>query len=612
MLLPLVACALSLAQFHRPSGGVLGDARRTLVPGRTVFVGSERVPSAPPRLGGREIRGIAGSGPVPANCGVAVGPRDIVQVTNGRIAFFDKSGAQTFEQPSGEFFLGLAETPSPQEPRALFNEAVGRFIVVFVENDAALPVSNILVAVSDDDDPAGAWHQYKIDAHLEVGEIIHWLGRPGLGFNALGICVTGTYTPYGSSTANRSGFFNMPLAPMLDGDPVTVVFVWDIFPYAQMGESNGAVAPYIYGALQKATNTMRIYRVQNVGDIDPVVFFRDTPMLNSPVPPETVPSTDGGVIQTQRNRVLSVAWRDDNLLVVNNSGSSMVGIREHIYRTTNYVAGDFSAVSGALASSPTTHYFVPACALNKWNDAGIVFTASSASVTSDMMMTGRLITDAQIFLQPPVPLEVAGGSPYLDTGWGMYAGVDVDPVDGETFWGVATVVGSNGWWETRIVPFHISRTWPVVPASFSLFRGSLVAGTVGSLAADDGDSLVARAGVTLVPTEAPVQLVCESVAPSGTVLGIDLHMVGRVNTPGLSQRLELFDWGAGSWVPLGTRASTTADSSHTVAAPGPLSRFVQPGTGLVRAKASFFRTGVTLVFPWSAAVDQVELRIRAR
>jgi hypothetical protein len=124
---------------------------------------------------------------------------------------------------------------------------------------------------------------------------------------------------------------------------------------------------------------------------------------------------------------------------------------------------------------------------------------------------------------------------------------------------------------------------------------------------------VATSGTVPIPTDPPAQLVVDGTAPAGQVLGIDVRTVSKVNTTGLSQKIELFDWVANAYVQIGaTQGSTMADSTQTGSASGNLARFVQAGTQKVRAKLSYFVTGTTFLFVWTVSVDQVEWKIRAR
>jgi hypothetical protein len=291
----------------------------------------------------------------------------------------------------------------------------------------------------------------------------------------------------------------------------------------------------------------------------------------------------------------------------------MSGVRWHVFDTTNFTTQNVPVVASGLVSSGSVNYFMPAVALNKWGDAGVLFSGSSAFVTSDVLSAGRVAGDAGTFMSVPVVLAGASGSPYLDTRWGGQFGMDVDPIDGETFWGTAMAVSASGWWETHVVPFTVSKTWPVAPTAFSYFRGTHQSGNVASLASDDGNYLVALMGNVPIATEPPVQLEVEGTAPTGEVLGVELRAVAKVNTPGLSQRLYLFDWVANSYVQVGaTQGSTMADSLHVGSATGAFANFVQAGTRKVKAKVAFVMTGPTAVFVWTTSVDQVQWNIRVR
>jgi hypothetical protein len=210
-------------------------------------------------------------------------------------------------------------------------------------------------------------------------------------------------------------------------------------------------------------------------------------------------------------------------------------------------------------------------------------------------------------------LVTSTGNNYNQGRWGDYFGIEVDPVDDETFWGTAMVVRADNNWQTHIMSWNVSKTWPVAPNAFSWFRGNHQSGNVASLASDDGNYNVATSGAVPFPTEPPAQLVVDCTAPAGQVLGIDMRVVSKVNTTGLSQKIELFDWVANAYVQIGsTQGSTMSDSTHTAVAAGTLANYVQPGTQKVRAKVSYFVTGTTFLFVWTVSVDQVQWNIRVR
>ena len=144
----------------------------------------------------------------------------------------------------------------------------------------------------------------------------------------------------------------------------------------------------------------------------------------------------------------------------------------------------------------------------------------------------------------------------------------------------------------------------VLPDSFSVFRGTQTGGNLNSLKNLDGNALIVRAGLVLFPSEPPVQLVVNGTANWEHASKMSIHVTGWANTPGLSRRVEMYDWVAGAYVNVSDVPSGTSSNSVDVALTDP-DRFIQPGTRLVRAKVSAYRSGLTLLWPWSYLFDQV-------
>ena len=262
MVWQVLVCALALVSAPSPeqkvglrSGTLYASEKREVV-GRAIHVSS-----FPPRAPMTGTRGPffprIGASNAPANCDVAVGPDDIVQVVNGKIAFFSKTGVLNLEQDASAFFAGLARTPSPQEPRAVYDDLAQRFFLLFVENDDAAQVSNILLAVSDDDDPSGTWYQYRIDGVRVQGAVKYRMERPGLGYDQGGICITGTHIAYDTGIEGGSSFFVIQKPALLSGSAAHVVRILDMtYEFAQVGESIATPSPFLFGATQVATNSL--------------------------------------------------------------------------------------------------------------------------------------------------------------------------------------------------------------------------------------------------------------------------------------------------------------------------------------------------------------------
>ena len=142
------------------------------------------------------------------------------------------------------------------------------------------------------------------------------------------------------------------------------------------------------------------------------------------------------------------------------------------------------------------------------------------------------------------------------------------------------------------------------PTSYSIYRGVYYSGSLSSLFSIDSDYLEVLTGPTLNPQEPPVSVIVNGTSTVASVTDLRLSMTDHVNTPGLTQTIELWDYVASAWVKAGSKTATTSNSSQTVIATNP-SRFVQTGTNAIRARVSWKQTGPTLIYRWAAYMDQV-------
>lgn len=598
-----------------PSGPV-GKAPGRVVDTSWMFPRIADVARAPVRAfrGGNGFPGLASVGPSPANADVAVGPQDLVQVVNGRIAIFTKDGTQTFGQNATSFFAGLAQTSELDQPQVEFDRHSGRFFMVFLESSVPALVSNFLLAVSDDETAAGPWFQYRVSAIGTFGITDHWSQKPSLAVNEDGIVIASTIARFSDSVVAGSMFTTIPKAPALTGQPVAWKPALDMSrPYAYVGDSQANSAPYVFGVVKTAQNMFRIYRVKNTGSaITALVNFIDHTTTQVPVPPSTVASTNDGAIVTGLDRLIAVASFGERVFAAVNmsAGSDLSCIRWFEWDLAQMSVGTITNVAGGTLNPGLGSWFMPAAGVNAHGDIGLLFSEAGLTVTSDLMIAGRRILDPFAMMSVPQSAASAHSATYFSTDWGAWFGVGTDGGDGETMWGTAMVVGSNGFWATEIVKWWVTQTSYVLPTSATWFRGTLVSGPPGALFADDDVYLVGRAGPASIG-EAPAQLVVEGQAPVGEVFGVEFSASSHVNTSGLSRRIELWDWTAGAYVNLGSVPASSADTLHLVAAPAPLARFVS-ATRTVRARVSWFQSGPVVVWPWTVWVDRAGWRVRVR
>jgi dipeptidyl aminopeptidase/acylaminoacyl peptidase len=156
---------------------------------------------------------------------------------------------------------------------------------------------------------------------------------------------------------------------------------------------------------------------------------------------------------------------------------------------------------------------------------------------------------------------------------------------------------------TNETPRFAPRGLLVKPSSYDLVRGSAIGGSFEDTKYRDDDRFSMRPGLTLLSSEAPVQLevmgFCERSAP----LDLQFLIESSMSAPSGLMEVQLWDFIGGGWVTVYAGATTAQDSYVETPPPADSSRFITPATGIVRAKVLWRATGPVLVYPWQAKVD---------
>jgi hypothetical protein len=114
-------------------------------------------------------------------------------MTNGRISFLTKAGVQTFTTPieGGAGFWGSVGASSfVFDPEVIYDTISNRFFAMASEGNAP-PGGNksyALIAVSDDSDPNGPWHKYRLETTALAGSVFD---SPNIAVDSNAVYVTG-------------------------------------------------------------------------------------------------------------------------------------------------------------------------------------------------------------------------------------------------------------------------------------------------------------------------------------------------------------------------------------------------------------------------------------
>lgn len=146
----------------------------------------------------------------------------------------------------------------------------------------------------------------------------------------------------------------------------------------------------------------------------------------------------------------------------------------------------------------------------------------------------------------------------------------------------------------------------VVPEAFNVFRGVQLDGTLADTFESDDSRLLFNPGFILNSTEAPVWLVFDAAISSDSPSGLELTAESQAGTPGLTGTLEAFNWSSNDYDVVDvSAASFNTDTVVSVDLSSGISDYVQTGSGAVRSRIGWRRTGFTVIFPWEVRLDQM-------
>lgn len=168
-----------------------------------------------------------------------------------------------------------------------------------------------------------------------------------------------------------------------------------------------------------------------------------------------------------------------------------------------------------------------------------------------------------------------------------------------------------GWGRINAFKALTAESLPLIGfTSMNVTHGTLQSGVVGDLFNSDNSAVKIGSKVYPLATDPNARLVAEGVAPNMPFNRVQILLEASVNTPGVIQVVEAWDFVAGSWITLDQRSAATKPDVYTVVniTSNP-SRFLDGGTNSLRARVSFLDRGTALA-TWTASIDQFRGALR--
>jgi hypothetical protein len=431
-----------------------------------------------------------------------VGPNNYVEIINLVFAVYDKNGNKLVGPvDTGSLWAGFAIpdcTDPSGDPVVLYDQLEDRWLLSQFTTRG--PIYYNCVAVSQTGDPTGAYYRYAFSTGVNFPDYPKY----GLWRNSYII----TTREFGPTVEYGIGVYALERDKMLEGNPNArvVSFFLDgnapgMLPLVGDGllppdidgrarPANGAPAPLVgtqddgggYGATFDALNIWELSVKWQANPTASIVLKTQLPVTSfdsifpcSPGSRDCLPQP--GITNTaQYLDILSYRQRPTfrlgyrnfgtyESLVTNQSVEALPGVAGARWYEIRRTGGTYSVYQqGTYAPNDGVHRWMGSIAQDKKGNMALGYSVVNATdVYPGIRYTGRLKGDplGQMTLGEGTIINGSGVQTTLNSRWGDYTDMTVDPTDDCTFWYVNeyyTLAGqqsSAAGWQTRIASFKL-------------------------------------------------------------------------------------------------------------------------------------------------------------
>ncbi|QOJ17048.1 MAG: hypothetical protein HRU76_05380 [Phycisphaeraceae bacterium] len=150
-------------------------------------------------------------------------------------------------------------------------------------------------------------------------------------------------------------------------------------------------------------------------------------------------------------------------------------------------------------------------------------------------------------------------------------------------------------------------TGPVCPDSFTRVRGLPIGGNLASLCTSDDNHLITRPDVFRTSAVPPVQIQLDFTSTDQNPPVLRLVVESAANVNNISQRVNLFNWDTQAYELIATNVLTQVDTTREYLISTNPGRFVQDGTGAVRALIQCNSLAFSIAPIWQYRIDLTQV-----
>jgi uncharacterized protein (TIGR03437 family) len=408
---------------------------------------------------------------IPPDTHGAVGPNHVLTVLNNDYQVQRRDGTLVFRVTGDTFFDRLGPfSGSIFDPRAAYDATARRWVIVALA-DAQQVSSSICLAVSQTEDPAGAWTMFRI--RVNALENL-WFDYPNLAIAGDRIVVS--VNLFARDTFSRSEILVFTASDLYAGrgeyrafretrgTPVAAASETAVtrVPVVMLGGNALGLANLAIGEIQGTAGAETYNSNAGLAPAGEAFGFAPSqdfaPQLNS-----------ASLIAANDARIQNCQLRGSSLWCTHHIFLPVFRPERAAVQFYEINTSTYQTVQRGRVEDPTNAvmYAFPSIAVNRDNDVLLGFSRFTATEYAAAAYAIRRSTDPPGQLQADAVFK-RGEAAYLrgstSNRWGDYSAAVVDPADGVSFWTIqeyaaSTTFGAgNRWgtWWARITPTEAS------------------------------------------------------------------------------------------------------------------------------------------------------------
>jgi hypothetical protein len=402
------------------------------------------------------FEGIGFSGFIPPDPHTAVGPNHVMGVVNSQFGIFDKSGTLLKLIDADTWYGSVLPGEGPGDPQIVYDHHSQRWFMVW--HNAAAPPITMLLSVSDDSNPLGAWCNWALPGD-QLGstpsELFNDYPKIGVDANAfyvtdnMGAFVRLRIIPKAQLLSNTCGpvtwtdFWNLRDPDLLLAPAFTVI------PAVTFGTPG--VEYLISDSPHERGTFMTLWSLADpLGT--PSLTGVNVPVVESLGEPSNAQQLGGGQfpIEVGGRRVRNAVYMNGSIWTAH----SIAGGTNRDFVFARYVRIDVNtatALEDVALGADNFWYYYPAIHPDANGNLFMTFTRSGLTEYAGARYTGRLQADPP-GLQASALLKAGEANYAIVAGnrnrWGDYLGIALDPADSSKVWMFGQYATSSGRWGT--------------------------------------------------------------------------------------------------------------------------------------------------------------------